>query len=562
MPEHHTRRGIVAAGDTQTADAGAAVLAAGGNAVDAVCAAAFAAFVAEMPLCSPAGAGVLMAGDADSGFQCIDFFTLAPGLGNDAPPAELDFHGVVVDFGPATQTFHVGRGAASVPTAVFGIMEAHRTMGRMPLRDVIDPAMALARDGYILSAAQAWVFHLLSPIGTLTEGARTLFCQGDAVATAGARMTNPRLADFFDALAREGEAFLRGPFAEEVVGVCGPAAGGLLTAEDMARYRPVHREPLALPCRDNVVLLNPPPSSGGTLIGLGLRIASAMTQGDLGPFLSADHVLNVIALQAVLSEVRAAGYDENIRDPGSVEEMLALASISRGHARLRALRSSGVAPSPGDPESPLGSTTHISVLDGDGGAASLTISNGEGCGWVLPSFGIHMNNFLGEEDINPGGFHTLGPGEPMTTMMSPTVVLDADGRPELVLGSGGSNRIRGAILQGLINRLLYRQPLETVVQAPRSHVEGALVSFETPGSPKTSSLRWKDAGRSGCASTSRACSSAAFTPSPAPATTSTAPATPAAAAPSPNRSNSPEVPPSVQLQGLPTKRCGKHREEA
>lgn len=476
-------RGVVAAGDSQTAEAGASVLRAGGNAVDAVCAAAFAAFVAEMPLCSPAGAGVLMAGDADAGFRCFDFFTVAPGLGLKSRPSPLDFQDVTVDFGPATQVFHVGRGAASVPTAAFGLLEAHRALGRMPLAELLMPAIGLARQGYHLGEAQAWVFGLLKPIGTLTPGVRKLFCVGDDIATAGTQMSNPPLADFLEALGREGEALLRGAFADEVVRTFGPAAGGLITAEDLAGYRPVRRDPVRLPCGERTVLLNPPPSSGGTLVGLGLRIAEAMTLGTRD-FLSPDHVLDMVALQAVLSEVRASGYDERIRRPGSVEEMLALANVSRAHARLRALRTSGQANAGRDPESPLGSTTHISVLDASGGAASLTISNGEGCGWVLPAYGIHMNNFLGEEDINPHGFHQIPAGEAMTTMMCPTIVLDNGGRPVLALGSGGSNRIRGAILQALVNRLLFQRPLQEVVSAPRLHVEGELVSFEAPGLSK------------------------------------------------------------------------------
>ena len=132
-----------------------------------------------------------------------------------------------------------------------------------------------------------------------------------------------------------------------------------------------------------------------------------------------------------------------------------------------------------EPENILGSTTHISVLDGNGGAASLTMSNGEGCGHVLPGFGIHMNNFLGEEDINPLGFHQLAPGALMTTMMAPTIVT-TDGKPRLVLGSGGSNRIRSVILQVLLNRLHFGQSIQDSVEV-RVATSKELDWFEAEG---------------------------------------------------------------------------------
>ena len=131
-------------------------------------------------------------------------------------------------------------------------------------------------------------------------------------------------------------------------------------------------------------------------------------------------------------------------------------------------------------ENQLGATTHISVIDAEGMAAAITTSNGEGCGHALPGLGIHVNNFLGEDDINPHGFHRLAAGSRMSTMMSPTLVLTGD-RPCLALGSGGSNRIRSAILQTLLNVLAYRRPLEEAVNASRQHIEGDRLWFESAG---------------------------------------------------------------------------------
>jgi gamma-glutamyltranspeptidase/glutathione hydrolase len=127
----------------------------------------------------------------------------------------------------------------------------------------------------------------------------------------------------------------------------------------------------------------------------------------------------------------------------------------------------------------MGSTTHVSVLDVDGWACSVTSSNGEGCGIVVPGTGLHINNMMGEEDLNPLGFHHHPPGRRLPSMMAPTIVLAGE-RPELVLGSGGSNRIRSAILQTIINVLDRGMSADAAVRAPRVHFEDGIVYAE-PG---------------------------------------------------------------------------------
>jgi len=138
------------------------------------------------------------------------------------------------------------------------------------------------------------------------------------------------------------------------------------------------------------------------------------------------------------------------------------------------------------------------VIDSEGMAAAMTTSNGEGCGHALPGLGIHVNNFLGEEDINPAGFHRSPPGSWMSTMMSPTIVV-IDQVPCFALGSGGSNRIRSAILQALLNLLAYHRPLDEAVNAPRMHLEGDKLWFEEAGLPTAAAnaldQRWPAATR-------------------------------------------------------------------
>jgi gamma-glutamyltranspeptidase/glutathione hydrolase len=127
----------------------------------------------------------------------------------------------------------------------------------------------------------------------------------------------------------------------------------------------------------------------------------------------------------------------------------------------------------------LGSTTHVSALDAEGWACSVTSSNGEGSGAVVPGTGIHLNNMMGEQDLNPLGFHSHPAGRRMPSMMCPTVVM-RDGRPEIALGSGGSNRIRSAITQTIVNIVDHGLATQAAVEAPRLHFEDDIVYAE-PG---------------------------------------------------------------------------------
>lgn len=450
-----TERGVVAAGDRQTAAAGAELLSDGGNAVDAAVGAAFASFVCEMPLASPLGGGVLVTRDSSGSARALEFFARVPGLG--APPgSERDFHDVEVDFGATTQVFHIGKGSAAVPLALPGLLEAHDAFGALPFARVLEPAIRLGSRGYELGDRVAFVFHLLAPIAGWSDGSRSLYYDGGELARAGARLHNRALAAVLEELARD-----RGvtrALGEQLVREHGPGAGGTITAEDLARAEPVHGSPLSVRLGARRVSTAPAPSTGGALVALGARLLSGV--GERASFLSAEHVAEVALAQEVLLDVRTVDFAERLRDPKFVAALLS----DDGVQRLR--NRAAVA------DNPLGSTTHISALDARGGAASLTLTNGEGSGWVLADTGMHVNNLLGEEDINPRGFHAEPPGTVLTTMMAPTVVDAADGDC-IALGSGGSNRLRNAILMTLTHLLEFGVSPERAVLAPRLHLENA-----------------------------------------------------------------------------------------
>jgi gamma-glutamyltranspeptidase / glutathione hydrolase len=192
------------------------------------------------------------------------------------------------------------------------------------------------------------------------------------------------------------------------------------------------------------VLTNPPPSAGGTLLAYTLAL---LDRGPAPPTLE-----GVVEAMAAAQAERTAEFVEGLAEDGFLERFLG---------------------------SRLGATTHISVVDRDGFACSATATNGEGSGVVVPGTGMHLNNVMGEEDLNPLGFHRHPPGRRMPSMMAPSLVT-RDGEVELVLGSAGSNRIRSALLQTIVGVVDHGLSAQDAVRAPRLHYEGGILYAE-PG---------------------------------------------------------------------------------
>ena len=458
--------GVVSAGDAKTARAGVRILEAGGNAIDAVCAAAFASWVAEAPLGSAAGAGLMIHGNARRGYELVDFFTRVPGLGlPPVNPFDLDFHVVTVDYGPTSQPFHIGKGSAAVPTCVFGLVESHAKHGRLPLSEVVQPALEMARDGFVLSSHVRRIYQMLDPILSVTPSVAAIHHIDGHVPDPGQTMRNPGLARFFEELAADGLAFLRGAWTEALVRDFGPSQGGRLTRADFEQPMVTTRPVLRRPFMGHEVLTPSPPASGGTLVTLGLMLAERAGLHERA-WLSPDWARGVAQILRAVSVARGSGFDQRILEPGIEDLLLSEPALDNwADAVAREERS-------------IGETTHISVIDGDGTAAGFTMSNGEGCGYAVDAYGVHVNNFLGEEDINPGGFHKQPAGARMTTMMTPTVVVDGEGAPVLVAGSGGANRIRSAVFLAVLARIGHGRTLAESANAPRAHAEGDHLWFE------------------------------------------------------------------------------------
>ncbi len=394
--------GAVAAGNPHTAYAGARALAQGGNAVDAVVAAAFAGFVAEGPLTGPAGGGFLLVRDAGEEPTLLDCFFTVPARAS----GEMDE--VVVDFADAsTQVFHVGEASVAVPGLVAGLEQAHRSHGRLPWKALVEPAIELARLGVELNEAQVFLLEILVPILERTEAGREVYGRRDRVATAG-------MVAGLELLRDEGAAAVAQLMPE--------------LAGDIASYRPLERTPLVASFRGMRVATNPPPSLGGTVIAAGL--AELDRSGLGGP-------------------------------PGSAEEAVRLAhAVALGYGG-------------GAPHTNLTGTTHVSVIDADGNAAGLSSTLGSGSGVFRGGF--QLNNMLGELDVI--GEEVRAPGERLPSMMAPTLVLE-EGRPRLVLGSAGSVRLSGAILQVIASVAGHGLGVREAIERPRLHDEEGVLHLE------------------------------------------------------------------------------------
>ncbi len=437
--------GVVAAGHPLTAEAGARTLREGGNAIDAAVAAMLTSFVTE-PLLTGLGAGgyMLVAG-AGHAPTLLDFFVQAPSRRNDGSEAELQ--GLDVSFGDAEQVFHIGPASCGVYGAPAGVCEAMRRWGTLPMEQLAAPAARLAREGVALNAGQAYVAEILAGLLTSTPEVAALWAPQGSVLREGEVLRNPDLGEALMLLAREGaEPFYRGAIATAVCDWL-QAQGGSITPADLDGYAAVARAPVDVAYRDRRVLTNPPPSAGGVLLAYALALLDRERAPHSPPTLAA----LVEAMAAAQSE-RTPAFVDGLAEDGFLEDFLARR---------------------------LGATTHVSVIDREGCACSATCTNGEGSGVVVPGTGLHLNNVMGEADLNPLGWHRHPPGRRMPSMMAPSVVMRG-GEVELVLGSAGSNRIRSALLQTIVAVIDHGLDVRAAVEAPRVHFEDDTL-FVEPG---------------------------------------------------------------------------------
>jgi len=456
-------RGAVAAGHPLTAQAGARVLEEGGNAVDACVAAAFAGAVTESPLSSPGAGGFMLVHRADGATRLADFFVSAPGLGL-RRHRRGEMQVVDVGFGETTtQPFRIGPASCAVPGAVAGLEEAHRVFGRLPWRELLVPAAELARTGVELSRPQAHLHALLDPILRAGPEGRRVYSRANGERlVAGDVLRLPELAETLDAIASRGAAVLyRGERARAIVAAVREGGGGL-TLDDLARYRVVWRRPVRARFRGHEFVSNPPPSSGGVLIAYGLAVLDGLADTRAG---SAEALAALAEVMREQAHARGGSFSSDLHRGGLAAKLLDPANVRAARQRVaRRLKHAHAVEL-----SSVGGTTHVSAIDAEGNAASVSISTGSGSGVIVPGTGIYLNNMLGEYDLVGG--RAVPPGRRLTSMMAPSIALDERGRPRLVVGSAGSARLRGAIMQIVANVLEHGLGVEEAIAEPRVHLD-------------------------------------------------------------------------------------------
>ncbi|MEM7375681.1 MAG: gamma-glutamyltransferase [Bacteroidota bacterium] len=425
-------KGIIAAGHRETARAGHAILEQGGNAFDAAVAAVLASFVCEPSLTSLGGGGFMNAVQADGTSRIFDFFVQTPQKRK--PVEEVEFVESLINFGTTVQPQFIGKGSAAVYGCPAGIWDIHQQLGSLPLSVLAEPALNLCREGVEITPYQAYTISILEPVLLFGTESRETFGKEGRLIRKGETLFRPRLADTIDAFVREGkQLFYEGDIARRYA-EDNEQNGGSVSIADLRAYRMIEREPVRLAYPPYEVLTNSPPSAGGSMIVHGLSILK----------------------------------DKKITKVDGAEHLSLLASVMR---EMEVFRS--------DKLDLMGNTTQVSVLDSKGNAASITSTLGGASGCNIPGTGVPTNNMLGETDLHPGGLYQWIGNQRVTSMMSPTIVLK-HGKPAIVTGSGGSSRIRTAILQVLFNLMHHGMSVEEAVQHPRLHWESGVMNLE-PG---------------------------------------------------------------------------------
>ena len=464
------RNALVVSNERLASEAGREVLRRGGNAVDAAVAVGFALAVTYPEAGNLGGGGYMIIRMADGRTAALDYREIAP------QAASRDMY--IDSTGKATDASMIGHLASGVPGAVAGLAAAQGRYGVLPLSQVIEPALRLARDGFTVdSVLHHSIRRDAKAIQQFAGGA--VFLPGGEPPRVGTRLRQPALARTLQAVAERGAAgFYRGAVAESIA-VEMKRGGGIITVEDLARYEPVWREPLRSTYRGYTLLGMPPSSSGGITITETLNILEGF--GPLPAFGSAGypHLLASAFQRAFIDRNSALG------DPAFVDVPLArLTSKAYADSLRRTIdrnRATPTLPPASQGVSESTETTHYSVVDAAGNAvATTTTINGlYGSGVYIPGAGFFMNNEMDDFTSRPGipnmfglvqgANNAIAPGKRMLSAMSPTIVLDPAGELLMVVGGRGGPRIITSTAQVILNVIEHRMTLADAMRAPRLH---------------------------------------------------------------------------------------------
>lgn len=464
--------GVVVSGSPLASAVGRDILAKGGNAIDAATAVGFALAVVHPEAGNIGGGGFSIIRLANGTTTALDYREAAPrGATSD----------MFVDLrGDPTQLSITGVLGAGVPGSVAGLVEQHRRFGRLPLREVIAPAVALARDGFIVDDYRQRSLDGDRDRLYLFPASRAQFLPNGHAPVSGTTFRQPDLARTLQQIADSGAAgFYRGAVADLIVAEM-QRDGGLMSKEDLAGYQAIWRDPIAIPYRGDTIYSMPPSSSGGVTLAEILNIMEGF--GPLPPFGSP----GLIHREA--EAMRRAFTDRNyyLGDPAYVNAPIAKLvskayadSLRAGIDLHHATPSANVKPAAGGM-----STTHYSVVDADGNAVSTTttLNNSYGSAVTVAGAGFLLNDEMDDFTSAPGKPNMYGlvqgeanaiaPGKRMLSAMTPSIVVDSTGKLFLVVGTPGGPTIITQVYHVISNVIDHHMSLPEAVDAPRMHHQG------------------------------------------------------------------------------------------
>jgi gamma-glutamyltranspeptidase/glutathione hydrolase len=451
-------------------DVGVDILRHGGNAVDAAVAVAFALAVVHPVAGNLGGGGFMVVRMHDDTARTLDF--------REAAPSGATRSMYVDSAGNARQSSLTGHLSVGVPGSVAGLFEAHRRFGHLPWKELVAPAVRLAREGHTLDGVRSRQITREAERLARFPASRAQFLVNGEAPPPGTWFVQPDVARTLQLIADSGpQVFYHGSIAELIVQEMA-RGGGLITRDDLARYRAKWRDPIEIGYRGYTIYTMPPPSGGGVTLAEILNVMEGYAP--LPPFGSA----RLMHLQT--EAMRRAYADRNalLGDPDFVEIPLSRLLSKSYAAMLRA----DIDPQRATPSPPAGGvrsegteTTHYSIVDADGNAVSCTttLNNDFGSAVTVTGAGFLLNDEMDDFMTAPGRPNLFGlvqgeanaiaPGKRMLSGMTPAIVLDPAGRLFLVLGSPGGSRITTAVYQVLSNAIDQDLPLAAAVAAPRLH---------------------------------------------------------------------------------------------
>jgi gamma-glutamyltranspeptidase/glutathione hydrolase len=466
------RNSMVVSQNAIASQVGASMLTGEGNAVDAAVATAFALAVVHPSAGNIGGGGFLVVRSADGEAVAYDFRETAPA----GASATMFLRNGKYDPG----RHHHGHLSVGVPGTVAGLHAAWKEHGRLSWAELLQPAIALAREGFLVTDGLARSLSSALPEMKRYPASVAQFTQDGQPYQMGDILKQPDLADTLERIADDGPGgFYEGKTARLIEDEM-KRGGGLITREDLKAYRAIRGRPLRGTYRGTEILTMPPPSSGGVVLLQVLNILEGYDLPGMG-FGSAAYLHHLAeALRRAFAE--RALY---LGDPDFVKDMPVERLISKEHAaelrRTILPRKASVSDPAQFTWTAEGTqTTHVSVVDGRRNAVSLTYTLEEGYGSkiVVPGAGFLLNNEMGDFNAGPGLTDETGligtepnlaaPGKRMLSNMTPTILV-REGQPVLVVGSPGGRRIPGVVLQTIVNMEDFRMNVQEAVDAPRVH---------------------------------------------------------------------------------------------